>query len=109
MAVLGSTAGRSANANLHYMSAPLSIRFDDAILDRLRRRMRALPGSTPPELAQRLVDEGLRMLGHPGVLFTSHRTFPRSRRMFGSIVTAPGQWMDQPDAGDSPPEDSLRR
>ena len=51
------------------MSAPLSIRFDTKLLERLRRRSQATPGSTPSGLAQRLVDEGLRMAEHPGIVF----------------------------------------
>lgn len=53
----------------HYMSMPLSIRFDADVLDRLRRRAKTLPGATPSGLAMRLVDEGLRMAEHPGVVF----------------------------------------
>jgi hypothetical protein len=51
------------------MAAPLSIRFDPALLDRLRRRARSVPGGSVSWLAQRLVDEGLRMAEHPGVIF----------------------------------------
>lgn len=62
---------------MRYMAAPLSIRFDPLILDRLRRRSAHLPGSTPSGLAQRLVDEGLRQSEHPGVVF---RDGPAGRR-----------------------------
>ena len=51
------------------MSAPLSIRFDDSLLARLRRRAQSLAGSSTSALAQRLIDEGLRMADHPGVIF----------------------------------------
>ena len=54
---------------LRYMTAPLSIRFDPAVLARLRRRAANLPGATPSGLAQRLVDEGLRQVEHPGIVF----------------------------------------
>ncbi|MDA8071708.1 MAG: hypothetical protein M0Z82_08925 [Actinomycetota bacterium] len=47
------------------MSTPVSIRFDPAILERLRRRARAIPGATPSALAERLVDEGLEMAERP--------------------------------------------
>lgn len=69
------------------MSAPLSIRFDPTILDRLRRRARALPGATPSGLAQRLVDEGLRMAEHPGVTF---KDGPTGRR--AALVLGPDIW-----------------
>ena len=52
-----------------YMTAPLSIRFDRDVLERLRRRAASSPGATPSGLVQRLVDEGLRMAEHPGVVF----------------------------------------
>lgn len=59
------------------MSAPLSIRFNDEVLARLRARARALPGATPSGLAQQMVDEGLRMSEYPGVVF---RDGPAGRR-----------------------------
>ncbi|HVA58939.1 MAG TPA: hypothetical protein VNG13_00155 [Mycobacteriales bacterium] len=68
------------------MSAPLSIRFDQAILDRLRRRARALPGATPSGLAQRLVDEGLRMAEHPGVVFKDGPTGRRAALALGPDI-----------------------
>ncbi|MGH4016079.1 MAG: hypothetical protein ACRDSL_19580 [Pseudonocardiaceae bacterium] len=51
------------------MTTPLSVRFDRGVLDRLRRRAASTPGATPSGLVQRLVDEGLRMAEHPGVVF----------------------------------------
>jgi hypothetical protein len=51
------------------MAAPLSIRFDESLLDRLRRRARSMTGASTSALAQRLIDEGLRMADHPGVVF----------------------------------------
>jgi hypothetical protein len=69
------------------MSAPLSIRFDPAILERLRRRARALPGATPSGLAQRFVDEGLRMAEHPGVVF---KDGPSGRR--AALALGPDVW-----------------
>ncbi len=57
---------------MHYngdMTSPLSIRFDRDVLERLRRRAASTPGATPSGLVQRLVDEGLRMAEHPGVVF----------------------------------------
>lgn len=49
-------------------STPLSIRFDPALLDRLRRGA-ATRDTTPSGLAQRLVDEGLRSQEFPGIVF----------------------------------------
>ena len=54
---------------MRYMATPLPIRFDPALLERLRRRAQFSPGATPSGLAQRLVDEGLRMADHPGLTF----------------------------------------
>ncbi|HEU0087610.1 MAG TPA: hypothetical protein VFQ77_08165 [Pseudonocardiaceae bacterium] len=47
------------------------------MLERLRRRAAAAPGATPSGLVQRLVDEGLRMAEHPGVVF---KDGPEGRR-----------------------------
>lgn len=69
------------------MSTPLSIRFDAAVLDRLRRRARAMPGATPSGLAQMLVDEGLRMAEHPGVVF---KDGPAGRR--AALALGPDIW-----------------
>ncbi|MGH9115721.1 MAG: hypothetical protein ACRDWW_07815 [Acidimicrobiales bacterium] len=69
------------------MSAPLSIRFDPKILERLRRRARAVPGATPSGLAERLVDEGLTMAEHPGILF---KDGPSGRR--AALALGPDVW-----------------
>jgi hypothetical protein len=69
------------------MSAPLSIRFDQSLLERLRRRARTLPGATPSGLAQRFVDEGLRMAEHPGVMF---KDGPSGRR--AALALGPDVW-----------------
>jgi hypothetical protein len=68
------------------MSRPLSIRFDQALLERLRRRA-AAQDTTPSGLAQRLVDEGLRAQEHPGVVF---RDGPSGRR--AALVIGPDVW-----------------
>jgi hypothetical protein len=68
------------------MTSPLSIRFDAALLERLRRRA-GLQDSTPSGLAQRLVDEGLRSQEHPGVVF---RDGPSGRR--AALVAGPDVW-----------------
>lgn len=67
-------------------STPLSIRFDPELLDRLRRRA-ATRDSTPSGLAQRLVDEGLRSLDHPGIVF---RDGPSGRR--AGLIDGPDIW-----------------
>lgn len=71
---------------MRYVSAPLSIRFDPVILDRLRRRARGIPGATPSGLAQRLVDEGLRMVEHPGITFKDGPTGRRAALQLGPDV-----------------------
>jgi hypothetical protein len=68
------------------MSRPLSIRFDQSLLERLRRRATA-QDTTPSGLAQRLVDEGLRAQEHPGVVF---RDGPTGRR--AALVAGPDVW-----------------
>lgn len=68
-------------------SAPLSIRFDPKILDRLRQRARLVPGATPSGLAERMVDEGLRMAEHPGVVF---KDGPSGRR--AALSLGPDVW-----------------
>lgn len=68
------------------MSTPLSIRFEPRLLERLRRRTHATPGATPSGLAQRLVDEGLRMADHPGVLFKDGPSGRRAALAFGPDV-----------------------
>src|SRR5664279_5957331 len=68
------------------MAAPMSIRFDAKLLERLRRRARSTPGSTPSGLAQRLVDEGLRMADHPGVVFKDGPSGRRAALAFGPDV-----------------------
>ncbi len=68
------------------MTAPLSIRFDERLLARLRRRARAIPGATASGLAQRLVDEGLRMADHPGLVFKDGPSGRRAALAFGPDV-----------------------
>jgi len=71
---------------MRYMTSPLSIRFPTALLDRLRQRARAIPGSTPSGLAQRLVEEGLRMAEHPGVIFKDGPSGRRAALAYGPDV-----------------------
>src|SRR5690348_936749 len=64
---------------------PLSIRFDAALLGRLRARAAAAGGNTSA-LAQRLVDEGLRMADHPGVVFKDGPSGRRAALAYGPDV-----------------------
>jgi hypothetical protein len=64
----------------------LSIRFDPKLLARLRRRAQSSPGATPSGLAQRLVDEGLRMADHPGIVFKDGPSGRRPALAFGPDV-----------------------
>ena len=68
------------------MATPLSIRFDPRLLERLRRRAQSSPGATPSGLAQRLVDEGLRLADHPGVTFKDGPSGRRAALAFGPDV-----------------------
>lgn len=68
------------------MTSPLSIRFDPALLERLRRRA-MVQDTTPSGLAQRLIDEGLRSQEHPGIVF---RDGPSGRR--AALVGGPDVW-----------------
>ncbi len=68
------------------MTNPLSIRFDAALLSRLRRRVNATPGSTTSALAQRLIDEGLRMSDHPGVIFKDGPSGRRAALGYGPDI-----------------------
>jgi hypothetical protein len=69
------------------MTTPQSIRFEDELLTRLRRRAQAVPGGSTSGLVQRLVDEGLRMQEHPGVIF---KDGPGGRR--AAIAFGPDVW-----------------
>jgi hypothetical protein len=57
-------------------SSHLSIRVDDSIIERLDIESRRLDKSRS-DLAKTLIDEGLRMLAHPGIVF---RPGPAGRR-----------------------------
>jgi|SRR5579875_3682786 hypothetical protein len=68
------------------MTTPLSIRFDPALLARLRRRALAVTGSSTSALAQRLIDEGLRMADHPGIIFKDGPTGRRAALAYGPDI-----------------------
>lgn len=67
-------------------SIPLSIRFDEELLGRLRRTAQGRD-TTPSGLAQRLVDEGLRSHEVPGIVF---RDGPSGRR--AGLAAGPDVW-----------------
>jgi hypothetical protein len=69
------------------MSTPRSIRFDPAVEDRLVAYAARHPGVSTSSVAARLVDEGLRMDEHPGVMF---RAGPTGRR--ACLVGGPEVW-----------------
>ena len=68
------------------MTTPLSIRFDAALLVRLRRRAGATAGLSTSALAQRLIDEGLRMADHPGVIFKDGPSGRRAALAYGPDI-----------------------
>jgi hypothetical protein len=68
------------------MTTPLSIRFAPSLLARLRQRANAMPGASAAGLAQRLIDEGLRMADHPGVIFKDGSSGRRAALAYGPDV-----------------------
>lgn len=68
------------------MTMPLSIRFDPVLLTRLRRRASATTAGNTSALAQRLIDEGLRMADHPGVVFKDGPTGRRAALAYGPDI-----------------------
>lgn len=69
------------------MTTPRSIRFDDAVLARLRLQASTEVGGSVSALAHRLVDEGLRMAEHPGIVF---KPGPSGRR--AALAYGPDVW-----------------
>lgn len=68
------------------MSRVISVRFPDDVAERLRERASAT-GEPSSGLAQRLVDEGLRMELHPGIVF---KPGPSGRR--AALMRGPDVW-----------------
>jgi hypothetical protein len=68
------------------MTTPLSIRFSPSLLARLRQRANAMTGASAAGLAQRLIDEGLRMADHPGVIFKDGPSGRRAALAYGPDV-----------------------
>ena len=69
-----------------YMSEVVSVRLSDPVARRLRERA-AAEDEAVSGLAQRLVDEGLRMAAHPGIVF---RPGPSGRR--AALMRGPDVW-----------------
>ena len=68
------------------MTTPLSIRFTPSLLARLRERANAMTGASVAGLAQRFIDEGLRMADHPGVIFKDGPSGSRAALAYGPDV-----------------------
>ena len=68
------------------MTTPLSIRFTPSLLARLRHRANATPGASAAGLAQRFIDEGLRMADHPGVIFKDGPSGRRAALAYGPDI-----------------------
>ena len=68
------------------MTIPVSIRFTPSLLARLRQRANAVTGASVAGLAQRLIDEGLRMADHPGVIFKDGPSGRRAALAYGPDV-----------------------
>jgi hypothetical protein len=64
----------------------MSLRFTPSLLSRLRRRAQAMVGVSVAGLAQRLIDEGLRMSDHPGVIFKDGPSGRRAALAYGPDV-----------------------
>src|SRR5215475_14042617 len=63
------------------------VRFDTTVAERLSSFVAANPGMSLSSAANRLVDEGLRMSEHPGIVF---RPGPTGRR--ASLAAGPDVW-----------------
>ena len=74
-------------ATVWVMSSPLSIRFDDHVLEKLADYASNRSGMSTSGAAARLVDEGLRMDAHKGVIF---RDGPSGRRAV--LIGGPDVW-----------------
>ncbi len=68
------------------MTTPLSIRVTPSLLARLRQRANAMTGASVAGLAQRFIDEGLRMADHPGVIFKDGPSGRRAALAYGPDV-----------------------
>jgi hypothetical protein len=69
------------------MTAPRSVRFDEAVLSRLDRYVKEHPGSSSSSVANMFIDESLRSYEHPGIVF---RAGPTGRR--AALQGGPDVW-----------------
>jgi hypothetical protein len=69
------------------MASPRSVRFDDDVLERLGRYVRAHPGTSTSSVANLFVDEALRSYEHSGIVF---RPGPTGRR--AALASGPDVW-----------------
>lgn len=69
------------------MSAPRSVRFDEAVLARLDRFVQENPGASSSSVANMFIDESLRTYEHPGIVF---RPGPTGRR--AALDGGPDVW-----------------
>jgi hypothetical protein len=69
------------------MTAPRSVRFDEAVLARLDKYVKEHPGSSSSSVANMFIDESLRMYEHPGIVF---RPGPTGRR--ATLAGGPDVW-----------------
>lgn len=67
-------------------ATPRSIRFDESVSSRLTAYVSRHPGWSGSSVANRLVDEGLRMDEHPGVIFRNGATGRRAVLVGGPDV-----------------------
>ena len=75
---MGLSTAVAHRITMNYMSNPLSVRLNDATLARLGRHARRAH-LAPRTLAQRYVEEGLRMDEHPLIRFTEGPAGRRAR------------------------------
>jgi hypothetical protein len=68
------------------VTPPLSIRIAPSLMSRLRQHANAIPGASVAGLAQRLIDESLRMADHPGVIFKDGPSGRRAALAFGPDI-----------------------
>jgi hypothetical protein len=64
----------------------MSLRFTPSLLSRLRHRAQAMIGVSIAGLAQRLIDEGLRMADYPGVIFKDGPSGRRAALAYGPDI-----------------------
>lgn len=68
------------------MATPSSVRFEDQVLDRLNAFVASHPGMSLSSASNRLVDEALRMQGHPLIVFRDGPTGRRARLIGGPDI-----------------------